>query len=132
LTRSVRNALLSMIQTARRYGALTSMIAILTSQTLLASPAHADDLDTAIESGFGKLVKYGRWLAALVAAVFFVLGIAQRAQNSDNPHEQGKGTRQAIIASIAFVAIIGYKLVLTGLVKWFGISETDIPSFLWQ
>lgn len=94
--------------------------------------AQANALDTAIDSGFGKLVKYGRWTAALVLAVVFCLAWAERGQNPDNPHEVNKSTRKMMWSGAGFVAVIGYKLILTGLVNWFGIDPTTIPAFLWQ
>lgn len=103
------------------------------SLNLMASPASAaGDLDSSIESGFGKLVKYGRWTAALILGIAFVLAWAQRGQNADNPHEQSKGSKQMIWTGIGFVAVIGYQMALQGLVKWFGIDPSAIPSFLWQ
>ena len=102
--------------------------------TLAASPAYADesDLDAAISAGFGKLVKYGRWTATLALAVVFCLAWAERGQNSDNPHEQNRASRKMLWSGIGFVAVIGYKLVLTGFVRWFNIDAAAIPSFLWQ
>lgn len=102
--------------------------------TLSAGIAHADDsdLDVAINSGFGKLVKYGRWAAALALAVFFVLGAAERGQNQDNPHEQQRATKKMIWTGAGFLLVIGYKLILSGLVAWFNIDPAAIPSFLWQ
>lgn len=101
--------------------------------TAIASPAFAaGELDDAIEGGFGKLVKYGRWTAALVLAVLFCLAAAERGQNSDNPHEQQRGTKKMIWTGAGFVAVIGYKLILTGIVTWFGIDAAAIPGFLWQ
>lgn len=108
----------------------------LMAATLLLMPTTAlaadPTLDTAIETGFGKLVKYGRWGAALLLAVVFCLAWAERGQNPDNPHEVNKGTKKMIWGGIGFVAVIGYKLILTGLVTWFGVDPTAIPSFLWQ
>lgn len=98
----------------------------------LAGTALAADLDTSIEQGFGKLVKYGRWTAALVLVAVFLLSWAERSQNSDNPHEVTKATKKMILTGVGFVVVIGYKLVLTGLVNWFGIDPASIPSFLWQ
>jgi hypothetical protein len=37
-----------------------------------------------------------------------------------------------IWSGAGFVAVIGYKLVLTGIVNWFGVDPTTIPAFLWQ
>lgn len=101
---------------------------------MAASPAYAgdSDLDTAINDGFGKLVKYGRWTAALVLAVVFCLAAAERSQNQDNPHEVTRATRKMLWTAIGFVAVIGYKLVLSGLVRWFNIDSGAIPTFLWQ
>lgn len=92
----------------------------------------AGELDTAIETGFGKIVKYGRWSAALMLAIVFCIAWAERSQNPDNPHEVNKGTRKMIWSGAGFIAVIGYKLVLTGLVQWFGVDPASIPSFLWQ
>lgn len=104
------------------------------SIALCASPAWAavNDLDTAIDAGFGKLVKYGRWTAALILAVVFVLAWAERGQNPDNPHEANRASRKMLWAGVGFVVVIGYKLVLTGLVTWFGLDPSTIPGFLWQ
>jgi hypothetical protein len=116
---------------ARATGLATTALAL--GLTLMASPVlAAGDLDSSIESGFGKLVKYGRWTAALLLGIAFVLAWAQRAQNADNPHDQSKSTKQMIWSGIGFVAVIGYKIALTGMVTWFGIDSTSIPSFLWQ
>ena|GEM_PF-3665522 len=90
------------------------------------------ELDSAIDAGFGKLVKYGRWTAALALAVVFVLAWAERGQNPDNPHEATRTSRRMLWAGIGFVVVIGYKLVLTGIVRWFNIDPSAIPSFLWQ
>lgn len=102
--------------------------------TLSAAPASAagGELDTAINDGFGKLVKYGRWTAALALVVMFCLSAAERGQNQDNPHEQQRATKKMIWTGAGFVAVIGYKLILTGIVTWFNIDRTAIPDFLWQ
>lgn len=97
----------------------------------LASAADSD-LDTAIDAGFGKVVKYGRWTAAMVLAVVFVLAWAERGQNPDNPHEANRAGRRMMWAGAGFLVVIGYKLVLTGLVNWFNIDPAAIPDFLWQ
>lgn len=112
----------------------TLQIALLASTAALGmhGSAAAADLDTAIENGFGKLVKYGRWSAALVLAIVFCLAWMERGQNSDNPHEVNKGTKKMIWSGAGFVAVIGYKLILTGLVNWFNIDPNAIPAFLWQ
>lgn len=102
------------------------------STSALAAADVAPDLDTAITQGFGKLVKYGRWTAALVLGIVFVLAWAERSQNPDNPHEVNKATRKMIWTGAGFVAVIGYKLVLTGITQWFGIDPAMIPAFLWQ
>jgi hypothetical protein len=101
---------------------------------LTAAPVLADDgdLDSAISAGFGKLVKYGRWTAALVLAVVFVLAWAEKGQNSENPHEAVRAGRRMLWSGIGFVVVIGYQMVLTGLVKWFNLDPGAIPSFLWQ
>ncbi|MFZ5823884.1 MAG: hypothetical protein ACOY94_06090 [Bacillota bacterium] len=99
---------------------------------LLPSTAMAAELDAAIESGFGKLVKYGRWAAALLLAIVFCLAWAERGQNPDNPHEVNKGTKKMIWSGAGFVAVIGYKMILSGLVSWFGLNPDSIPTFLWQ
>lgn len=109
---------------------LATSTALLTAQGT--GFAADGELDTAIYEGFGKLVKYGRWTAALVLAVVFCIAWAQRGQNSDNPHEVNQGTRKMIWAGAGFVAVIGYKLVLSGLVAWFNVDPTSIPAFLWQ
>lgn len=101
---------------------------LLTEVTGFAEPT----LDSAINNGFGKLVKYGRWTAALVLAVLFCLSWAQRSQNAENPHEVHKSTKSMIWTGAGFVAVIGYKLILTGLVSWFDIDPNAIPAFLWQ
>lgn len=105
-----------------------------TSLVLVGAPAYAaeSDLDTAINHGFGKLVKYGRWTAALALAVVFVLAWAERGQNPDNPHENARATRRMFWSGVGFVAVIGYKLVLEGFVQWFNLDPTSIPAFLWQ
>jgi hypothetical protein len=90
------------------------------------------DLDTAISAGFGKLVKYGRWTAALILAVVFVLAWAEKGQNSENPHEANRAGRRMLWSGVGFVVVIGYQLVLTGIVKWFNMDPNAIPSFLWQ
>ena len=121
---------------AQRFGARVLQWTLLASGALLAAPAagHAatGELDSAIEEGFGKLVKYGRWSAALVLAIVFCLAWAERGGNSDNPHEVQRGTKRMIWSGAGFVAVIGYKLVLTGIVNWFGVDPTTIPAFLWQ
>ena len=117
----------------RRHINALSVAMVSLSLMLMSSPAlAAGELDDAIEGGFGKLVKYGRWTAALALAVFFVLAWAKRAQNGENPHEQQSATRQMIWTGVGFVAVIGYQLILTGLVEWFGIDRNAIPTFLWQ
>lgn len=117
----------------RMRAAALAATALTLGLTVMASPAlAAGDLDSSIESGFGKLVKYGRWTAALLLGIAFVLAWAQRGQNADNPHDQSKSTKQMIWSGIGFVAVIGYKIALTGMVTWFGIDSTSIPSFLWQ
>jgi len=90
------------------------------------------DLDAAINEGFGKLIKYGRWGATLILAIVFCLAWAERGQNSDNPHEVNKGTKKMIWAGAGFIAVIGYRMILTGIVAWFNIDPNTIPSFLWQ
>lgn len=102
------------------------------SGTALAAAQAAPDLDTAITQGFGKLVKYGRWTAALVLGIVFLLAWAERTQNPDNPHEVNRATRKMIWTALGFVAVIGYKLVLVGITQWFGVDPTSIPTFLWQ
>lgn len=115
---------------------LKRMTAILTLAFLVAlttvNSVFAAELDAAIESGLGKIVKYGRWVAAGILAIAFCLAWADRAQNSDNPHEVNRGTRKMIWSGVAFVAVIGYKLILTGLVEWFNLPASTIPAFLWQ
>lgn len=108
--------------------------AVATSLVLAGVPAMAadSDLDTAIDDGFGKLVKYGRWSAALALAVVFVMAWAERGQNPDNPHEAARSTRKMFWAGAGFVAVIGYRLVLEGLVQWFNLNPNSIPAFLWQ
>jgi hypothetical protein len=108
--------------------------ALTASLALAGSPALAadGDLDTAINDGFGKLVKYGRWGAALALVVVFVLAFAERGQNPDNPHESSRATRRMFWSGVGFVAVIGYKLVLQGFVQWFNLDPTSIPAFLWQ
>lgn len=123
-----------MIKQLRKWTAV-SWTALTTAAVMLAaSPALAadNDLDTAISDGFGKLVKYGRWTAALVLAVVFVLAWAEKGQNSENPHEAGRATRRMVWSGIGFVVVIGYQLVLTGIVRWFNMDPAAIPSFLWQ
>ncbi|HWI51280.1 MAG TPA: hypothetical protein VNT01_03985 [Symbiobacteriaceae bacterium] len=111
-------------------------LCLMTSTALLLAHGTglADDgpLDTAIASGFGKLVKYGRWGAALILAIIFCLAWAERGQNSDNPHEVNRGTKKMAWAGAGFVAVIGYKLILSGLVTWFNVDPNTIPQFLWQ
>jgi len=109
-------------------GALT--LALTLSAT--AAQAADGDLDDAITSGFGKLVKYGRWGAAMILAIVFVLGWAEKGQNSENPHEATRAGRRMMWSGAGFVIVIGYKLVLTGLVQWFNLDPGTIPSFLWQ
>jgi hypothetical protein len=110
--------------------ALVGSTALLLGQST--SFAADTDLDTAITSGFGKLVKYGRWTAALALAIVFCIAWAERGQNSENPHEVNRGTKKMLWSGAGFVAVIGYKLVLTGLVIWFGVDPAAIPTFLWQ
>lgn len=102
--------------------------------TLASATVRADDgdLDAAISAGFGKLVKYGRWTAALILGVMFVWAWAEKGQSPDNPHEANRAIRRMVWTGIGFVAVIGYKLVLTGLVTWFNLNPATIPSFLWQ
>lgn len=109
-------------------------VALTTGLVLAGAPALAADgaLDSAINDGFGKLVKYGRWGAALALAVVFVLAWAERGQNPDNPHESARSTRRMFWSGAGFVAVIGYKLVLEGFVQWFNLDPSSIPSFLWQ
>lgn len=110
-------------------------ICLLAVTGLLLTPAIAladPTLDEAIETGFGKLVKYGRWGAALLLAVVFCLAWAERGQNPDNPHEVNKGTKKMIWSGAGFVAVIGYRMILSGLVSWFGLDPNSIPTFLWQ
>lgn len=125
-----------MIKMVKRFGSRLLSLALALSAALLLAPATGfaaeGDLDGAIESGFGKIVKYGRWSAALLLAIVFCLAWAERSQNPDNPHEVNKGTRRMIWSGAGFVAVIGYKLVLTGLVQWFNVDPNSIPSFLWQ
>lgn len=113
---------------------LTVGLSVFTALLLASGTGYAaeGDLDSAISSGFGKLVKYGRWSAALVLAIIFCLAWAERGQNSDNPHEVNRGTKKMIWAGAGFVAVIGYKLILSGLVTWFGVDPGSIPDFLWQ
>lgn len=103
-------------------------LALMTAPALAADPT----LDSAIETGFGKLIKYGRWGAALLLALVFCMAWAERGQNPDNPHEVNKGTKKMIWSGAGFVAVIGYKIALTGIVSWFGLDTATIPSFLWQ
>ena len=109
-------------------------LTVATALTMVHGTALAadGDLDTAIASGFGKLVKYGRWGAALILAVIFCLAWAEKGQNSDNPHEVNRGNKKMMWAGAGFVAVIGYRLILSGLVAWFNVDPTTIPSFLWQ
>ncbi len=37
-----------------------------------------------------------------------------------------------IWSGAGFVAVIGYKMILSSLVTWFNIDPTAIPTFLWQ
>jgi len=105
-----------------------------TAMMMAGNPALAAEgpLDTAINEGFGKLVKYGRWGAALALAVVFVLAWAERGQNPDNPHDSARATRRMFWAGAGFVVVIGYKLALEGLVTWFNLDVSSIPTFLWQ
>jgi len=125
-----------MIKMCRRTWIEIVRLSLLACTMLLgaATPAFAEelDLDAAITQGFGKLVKYGRWTAALALAIVFCLNWAERGQNQDNPHEVNRATKKMIWTGIGFVAVIGYKLILTGLVKWFGADPAAIPQFLWQ
>jgi hypothetical protein len=111
-------------------------LALVASSALLigegTSFAADGDLDTAINSGFGKLVKYGRWTAALVLAVIFCLAWAEKGQNSDNPHEVNRSAKKMLWSGVGFVAVIGYMLVLSGLVAWVNVDPGVIPAFLWQ
>ena len=113
---------------------LAVVLTVSTALLLAQGPALAADgeLDSAIYAGFGKLVKYGRWTAALVLAIVFCLAWAERGQNSDNPHEVNRGTKKMVWAGAGFVAVIGYKLILSGLVAWFNVDPSTIPTFLWQ
>jgi hypothetical protein len=110
-------------------GLTASTVALMASGS---ARADDSDLDASIAAGFGKLVKYGRWSAALVLGIVFCLAWAERGQNPDNPHEVNKGTKKMIWSGAGFIAVIGYKLVLTGIVKWFNVDPAAIPSFLWQ
>jgi len=120
----------------RRISTRVLTASLVASTTLLmnngAASAADGELDTAITEGFGKLVKYGRWTAALILAIIFCLAWAQRVQNSDNPHEVNAGTKKMIWSGAGFIAVIGYKLVLSGLVAWFNVDPSSIPTFLWQ
>ncbi|HYF81257.1 MAG TPA: hypothetical protein VD973_29425 [Symbiobacteriaceae bacterium] len=124
------------MNTVRKVSRRALAFALTISTTLLlahgTSLAADGELDTAIASGFGKLVKYGRWGAALILAVVFCLAWAERGQNSDNPHEVNRGTKKMVWAGAGFVAVIGYKLILSGLVAWFNVNPDSIPAFLWQ
>lgn len=120
-------------QVRRKLAILWSSV-LLAGVMLAASPARAEDgdLDAAISAGFGKLVKYGRWTAALILAVVFVLAWAEKGQSSENPHETVRAGRRMLWSGIGFVVVIGYQLVLTGIVRWFNMDPSTIPAFLWQ
>ncbi|HEY3365999.1 MAG TPA: hypothetical protein VGK74_13160 [Symbiobacteriaceae bacterium] len=94
--------------------------------------AEDSELDTAIYAGFGKLIKYGRWTAALMLAIVFCLAWAERGQNPDNPHDVNRANKKMIWTGAGFIAVIGYKLILMGLVRWFNVDPATIPQFLWQ
>jgi hypothetical protein len=119
---------------AKQFWSRMLQFSLMVSAMLLAPATGqaAGELDTAIENGFGKMVKYGRWGAALVLAVIFCMAWAEKGGNADNPHEVQRGNKRMMWAGAGFVAVIGYKLVLTGLVEWFGVDPSSIPAFLWQ
>jgi hypothetical protein len=120
----------------RRISARVVALGLVATSALLlgesVSYAADGELDTAIGSGFGKLVKYGRWTAALILAVIFCLAWAEKGQNSDNPHQVSQSAKKMLWSGVGFVMVIGYKLVLSGLVTWFNVDPSVIPPFLWQ
>lgn len=125
--------MMMMMWMRRKSGQLVwSILAINALLLGVSGTAMAADLDTSIEQGFGKLIRYGRWTAALILVAMFLLAWAERSQNSDNPHEVTKGTKKMILTGVGFVVVIGYQLVLSGLVNWFEIDPSSIPTFLWQ
>ncbi|MFZ5823885.1 MAG: hypothetical protein ACOY94_06095 [Bacillota bacterium] len=71
-----------------------------------------------------------RGVALALAALAFFVGVA-RMGATDLPHERSRAQDLVIKAALAFVILVGDRMIAQGLVTWFEFPTSYLPVF-WQ
>jgi len=71
-----------------------------------------------------------RKVALALTVIGFLLGVA-RLGGSDDPGERHRAQGLVTLTGIAFLVLVGDRMLVQGIAGWFGLPTSELPVF-WQ
>lgn len=105
---------------------LLAVLLLVGSDVAFASIVGNDHTIVDVINDYQSVRKVGLALAALA----FLMALA-RLGSSENPHERSRAQDTLVLALVVFVILAGDRMIVRGVIEWFGLTTDVLPPFWW-